>query len=341
MMQRNAYKYPTANVKGAINKGLYIEMWWFEFYDENANVEFAINCCINNPSNNWFGRLLGFKRSCDFITCVAFDDKRRAKEDDYQDGFDASEDEFKINFGNVVFAEAIDETTIRLHGTVKAVGISFDLQFKQALPEIPPINTKISKRKDNYWYHTMMPLANVTGTITMDGETRDVNCHGYHDHDWGSPTKLVWSPWSVATDDDFAIITYTTSGKYGHVSLFLDGKWIDLPVPRVTITGWKEETFVGKGGDIVPYTRPTRFELEAEGKGIRAEYTVREDGGKRFLIDFGFERKRKNIHAPATIAVNYVTGGTIWKDGKVVKEFSGMPSSFQWYEPMDYFKLLF
>jgi len=341
-MQRNAYKYPSANVKGSMNNGLFVEMWYFELYDEVNQVEFAIMCCIDNPANSRFGKIFGFARSSDIMCCVAFDDRRNAENDMYFPTFDANEDVLRVNIGDAVFLEAIDDQTIHLHGESKGVGCNFDLQFTRDFPELDAMKTVISKRKnDNFWFYANMPRARVTGTVTMDGETRSVDCHGYHDHDWGSPTKIAWSPWSVATGDDFGIVTYTSDRKYGNVFLFFDGGWKTFPLPSMRVISTKECMYKGKGNEDVHYQRPTTIALMVEKDGLRLEYVIKErDGDKCFLLDYGLEKKQKAVHAPATIAVNYLTTGKIYKNNVVVKEFHDVNTSFQWYECMDYFKYI-
>jgi len=324
-----------------VNKGLFIEMWYFECYDEKEDVEFAIMYCINNPGNHWFGKLLGLGKSADTMVCAAFGEKRRSLNDHFFKTFDARDDTLKVSMGDSVFLEAIDDETIKISGDIDDISCKFDLKFTRALPELDAIKTAISKRKaDNFWFHANMPRATVTGSLTIDGETRTVDCIGYHDHDWGSPTKVAWSPWSVVTDENFALVTYTSDRKFGHVFLLLDGTWTEMPMPSVTILDHVDCSFAGKRNDIIQYHRPVKMALVAEKDNIRVEYVMEERPNKYFLFDFGWEWKKKVVHAPATVSVNYVTSGKIFKNGAVIKEFSGLNTSFQWYECMDYLDFL-
>lgn len=342
MMRANAYKYPSETIKGFVNKGLFIEMWWFECYDPKAGVEFAIMYCINNPGNGWFGRAIGLPRSADIIICAGIDGERRSKCDFFYKTFSASDTSLDVNVGDAVFIKGIDDRSLKIWGDDKSTGCSFDLVFSNDMVELPPVKTAISGRKnDNFWFYPVMPRARVTGSVSIDGKTRRVDCSGYHDHDWGSPTKVAWSPWAIIANDGVGIITYTSDGKHGNVFVLDEGKWITFPMPSVTVKERTKCRFVGKKDTPVYYDRPVKILLATEKDGMRVEYEISEGDGHAYTFDFGWALGRKAIHAPATISVNYTASGTISKGGTVVKEFYGVNTSFQWYESMDYFKLFF
>lgn len=64
-----------------------------------------------------------------------------------------------------------------------------------------------------------MPGANVSGTLTSDGTTYNVNAPGYHDHNWGE-WNLNGVPWNWAQYSqpefafDLAKDMFFQSGQY-------------------------------------------------------------------------------------------------------------------------------
>ncbi|MFX0098876.1 MAG: hypothetical protein ACFFCS_04795 [Candidatus Hodarchaeota archaeon] len=343
-MEDNAYKFPKTKVKGFISKGFYIEMWWFAFHDEKAGVEFHTMPNINNPENNWFGRLVGLPKSCDLYTSVAFDGVSRTSGelDRYFPNYEVKEDSLYVNIGDVMFFEAIDDETIHVYGEDPWVKVSFDFYFTRAIKAIPATPMKISKRKrDIFWFYPNMPHARVKGTVTYEGETREVNCRGYHDHDWGSPTKLAWTPFTVTVNEEFGIVTYVSMEKHGCVFLFAEDDWIQLPMPEVEILEKRYCEFPGKGGEIVKYDRPVKIQISSHNDEYSVKFVISELDNKYFNFDTGFELKKKSAHGAAFITEVATATGRLYKKDALIKEFVDIPSSFQWYQPTDYIKEMF
>jgi hypothetical protein len=65
-----------------------------------------------------------------------------------------------------------------------------------------------------------VPKGEVTGTLTINGATREVRGTGYHDHQWGNSNfQLLWNNWLWARQgfEDYSILVFdfVASKKYG------------------------------------------------------------------------------------------------------------------------------
>jgi len=81
-----------------------------------------------------------------------------------------------------------DLRTWKVKGEIDGIGI--DLTFEQrATPFRPGSGYQFLDGTDRFtgWFCSF-PSAKVTGTLTVDGKTRDVEGTGYHDHNYGNPT---------------------------------------------------------------------------------------------------------------------------------------------------------
>lgn len=342
-MSDDAYKFPSAMIKGALANALFVEMWYFEMFDAVADVELSMTFSINNPRDVALGKVFGLKKSCDILSGVVFSNSRRKTSiDNYIDYYEARDDELYVNFGNFAFIEAVSESSIHLHGSDPYIDVEYDLVYHQLLPHLPPQKTRISKgRNDHFWFYPRMPAALVEGSITFGGETRKIHGKGYHDHDWGSPTKLAWSPFIVIPMNDCCIITYVSQGKYGNVYLLTDGKWKELPMPSLDIIETTRLEYIGKRNEIVHYDCPSKMRITSETDRYKVDFVVKSND--RFITyDLGLEKgKKKVMHATGMISANYIANGEIYIDGSVMKVFSDVGATFQYYDEFDYIKFLF
>lgn len=122
----------------------------------------------------------------------------------------------------------------------------------------------------------------MTGTLTVDGKTRQVHGTGYHDHQWGNRFYLPeWNNWLWARQsfEDYSILTFDfiASETYGFQRfpiVFVQDKNGDLvfeskeKVSCAVDRYYTDETASGKA-----YPDTIRYACEIPGK--RLEYTIR------------------------------------------------------------------
>lgn len=71
-----------------------------------------------------------------------------------------------------------------------------------------------------YTWLCVVPRGEITGTITVDGQSRKVHGRGYHDHQWGSINYLTsWNHWTWARQsyDDYSMLVFdmTSTPQFG------------------------------------------------------------------------------------------------------------------------------
>ena len=94
-------------------------------------------------------------------------------------------------------------------------GVRFDLTFRTAVqPWQPGFGRSTFGQRDFFAWIVPAPRADVTGTITLDGVTREVRGLGYHDHNWGQgfmPRIVRRWYWGRIYAEDFSLV-YATIG---------------------------------------------------------------------------------------------------------------------------------
>jgi predicted secreted hydrolase len=77
------------------------------------------------------------------------------------------------------------------------------------------------KEENFYTWLCAAPKGEVSGTITINGETKNVHGSGYHDHQWGSNVYMtLWNNWVWARQafDDYSMLVFdmVASKKYNY-----------------------------------------------------------------------------------------------------------------------------
>ncbi len=97
-----------------------------------------------------------------------------------------------------------------------------DLTFTNETPSWMPGNgTTKYGATDFFGWVVPAPRARVTGTISIDGEKREVTGRGYHDHNWGvgnMPRIIERWHWGRLYTDDFSLLfaAVRTQARYAH-----------------------------------------------------------------------------------------------------------------------------
>lgn len=103
-------------------------------------------------------------------------------------------------------------------------GIAADLKLHSLTQPYRPGSGYISFDETDQKYYTwlcVVPKGEVTGTIMVNGESKQVHGFGYHDHQWGSFVfALKWNNWTWARQsyDDYTMLVFdmVTVDDYGN-----------------------------------------------------------------------------------------------------------------------------
>lgn len=136
--------------------------------------------------------------------------------------FRASTDHCEVGIGpNHARADLTGDLPVHhLHASEEDVVL--DLTFTNETPSWMPGNgTTEYGEKDFFGWVVPGPRAAVTGSITIDGEKREVTGRGYHDHNWGvgnMPRIIERWHWGRLYTDDFSLLyaTVRTQARFNH-----------------------------------------------------------------------------------------------------------------------------
>lgn len=112
-----------------------------------------------------------------------------------------------------------DLHTYHIHAEV-AEGLGCDITLTSTAKPYRPETGYFEFGEDYYTWLCAVPRGEVSGTLTVDGETAEVHGRGYHDHQWGSNVYMLdWNHWIWARQayDDYALLLFpmTASEPYG------------------------------------------------------------------------------------------------------------------------------
>lgn len=137
---------------------------------------------------------------------------------------------------------------------------------------------------DDYFFTWLcaVPQAEVTGTVTVGGETRQVKGYGYHDHQWGSIHMLfAWNHWIWARQKvgDYNILVFdmTANERFGFTRYnlcFIQDSKGDLVFENNS--GAKVEFLDVEYDDLIEKTCPTKVKFTYDNNGKQVEYTIRQ-----------------------------------------------------------------
>ncbi|CAA0106190.1 Uncharacterised protein [BD1-7 clade bacterium] len=108
-----------------------------------------------------------------------------------------SEEGFNLTMGPNFGYGDLDEAVI--HAEFAPAGIAVDFTFNRIVPSWRPANGHwyFNKNEDTFFaWLPSMPKAEVTGSLTVQGQTVEVSGSGYHDHNWGNAgMDTMFSNW--------------------------------------------------------------------------------------------------------------------------------------------------
>jgi hypothetical protein len=122
-----------------------------------------------------------------------------------------------VRIGSNRFKGDLDTYSIQVD-PAETEGVGCDLVLKRRVASYRPATGYIEAGQQFFAWLAAAPEGAVTGTLTVDGVTRNVTGSGYHDHNWGnvSPAKLFdnwW--WGRGTSGGQTVIASAIHGKAG------------------------------------------------------------------------------------------------------------------------------
>lgn len=203
------------------------EWWYFDMHlDDGSTIVATFNTKPNtNPDGPLDPSVLVIYHGADG-TKIREDVRHPA------DSFSASTEGCDVTIGpNTVTGDLASYT---LH--IDDAGVTADLTLTRQSPSWRPgagVQYFDAKRTQMMGWVVPVPYGTVAGTITVNGETRDVTGAAYHDHNWGNKVMSAgmdhWF-WGRAHIGDYTVVyvQITTKGLFGlgalHLPTFLLAK---------------------------------------------------------------------------------------------------------------------
>ncbi|PWU03938.1 MAG: hypothetical protein C5B51_17885 [Terriglobia bacterium] len=183
---------------GAGHPADYTEWWYFNVYDSTNHLQAIFTYFVTNPANILGGGALGIGVAQ--MTSVVYLGGNIVTEND--------------RYASRTFSAAYDKADVSIAANQVGV-ISPDLYQISGSSRDGRLRWALSYQRDaDSWYAAnrinvgsepwelmswllYMPRAQVSGTLTVDGVTYNINAPGYHDHNWGE-WNLTGVPWNWA-----------------------------------------------------------------------------------------------------------------------------------------------
>jgi len=249
----NGWKYPL--VSDSVVSALYQEWWYFQVVDPNTDLFFTCWYEIDNPAGETMDGMEiprasyvgseGFYGDYRFVWPMLSIDLGE---------YTAATDTWNVNIaGNTIVAT--DLNTVEIIGYDIITEVSWDLTFTRnvvAGTYTDAVPTGFSPTDILGWC-SVLPVADVTGTITINGEVIAVDLAGagYSDHNWGSPEILSYAPWLGSFSEDMIILaegvpsmTAPKRNSNGFINVWFEGAWIWFKVPTIVYT-WAVDPVTG------------------------------------------------------------------------------------------------
>jgi hypothetical protein len=200
----------------------YTEWWYFNLFDAEHNLQAIFTYFIADPAN-----LAGIGQSQ--LTAVAYTSTGIVSVNDVYapDAFSASPDDADVQIaGNGI--QVVDGDTYRITGATRDGRLSWDLTYARQSPSWLAADRMVvgGQAWEQMSWLVYMPRADVTGQLTVDGQTYDVAASGYHDHNWGEWifTEALWN-WAQYSEPGLAFeLGDFIGGPAGVASIEVNGE---------------------------------------------------------------------------------------------------------------------
>lgn len=140
---------------------------------------------------------------------------------------------------------------------------------------------RFNEQEDQYFtWLCCVPRGRVAGTLTVNGETRNISGYGYHDHQWGCISPLMaWNHWFWIRQNvgDYSILVFDFVGsqKYGYKRYPL--AFIEDKDGNIIFENYQDSKFEVLEEYLQEKTQkvyPRKFKYTFENDGKTVEYTI-------------------------------------------------------------------
>jgi hypothetical protein len=172
----------------------YNEWWYFNVYDTTNNIQAIFTYQIANPLNVSGLGVAELSTAVYTSGGILVDGSAY-----FTTAFSADRLNANVTLGKTNSITVLDANTYQIVGATKDGKVAWNLEYQRTAPSWyagDSINVASLPWELMSWL-IYMPAANVTGTLTVNGTTYQVNATGYHDHNWG---EWIFSsvPWNWA-----------------------------------------------------------------------------------------------------------------------------------------------
>ncbi len=209
-LKDDAYHY----LHNGIDDQLYNEWWYFN--GVSNDTQFSISYFLSDPEN-----LTGLRKLQ--VRAIVLEEGKPAVTGLHQSrGFGGDKNGPNVDIDQSGFSYE-DESNFQVRGTVEDISsgapIQWDLAYESAATPwfATPVQAHVGHTKGDWMkWLVYMPSARVTGTLSWDNQTRNVEARGYHDHSWGrwafNDPQWNWVQVS-APEDGFAMVLGDAIGE--------------------------------------------------------------------------------------------------------------------------------
>ena len=169
----------------------------------------------------------------------------------------ASSERADVHMPGFHFAGDLDTYTLTIQPT-EADGLGCDLRLVRVAPSWRPGTGYMSDGKRFFAWLPAVPAGQIVGSVTIDGQTRQVQGSGYHDHNWGNVPmyKLVTDWWWARGEVGgrwiiFADVRFAGEDVGGHTPLLYlaDDQ-------RLLVSAWGDDTLTIEERPAAPHPDP-------------------------------------------------------------------------------------
>ena len=253
--------YHFQNWQGSPFNAAYTEWWYFNLYDVKDNIQAIFTYQVADPLN-----LTG--EGGGDMTVVVYQGNNVIPESDLYplSSFTASPTAANVTLGSNTISVAGPNTYLVTGATMDGV-LSWNLHYDRVAPSwFAGIRMNVAPAKwEQMSWLLYMPRADVYGTLTINGQVYNIECSGYHDHNWGQWNfeSVVWN-WAQYSQPNLTFDLGDFVGNpNGRASVDIGGnrtvfsanqyslvhtKWAFDPVDNVQYP--IQSTFTASNGDV-------------------------------------------------------------------------------------------
>ncbi|MGI6229397.1 MAG: lipocalin-like domain-containing protein [Tractidigestivibacter sp.] len=221
-------------------------------------------------------------------------------------------------------------------------GVALDLTLTSRSKPYRPGSAYFGFEGDEYFtWLCCVPQGEVSGTVTMDGQTREVHGTGYHDHQWGNNSYVhEWNHWVWARQSfgDYSALVFdmVASKEYGYKRfpiVFVQNNRGDVVFESIegvncdVLGEFEEKEASGK-----VYPTGVHYEFEDSGKHLsyelREKRTLRAEGVKSLPLAARLAVKGLHLNlsyarflADGKMCLEIPGGQKIERSGELIYEF--------------------